>query len=171
MVWGDARIAEPLIEKVGHLWRTQLAQDFLPALEEQMEERHRSEGDVAFLLEPNLKESHGGLRDVAVLRALPSCAPRLSDLVDLEIIKSAAATLTTARVELHRNTRRALDTMLLQEQDAIADALSYSDADDLCRAVSEAGRSIARLSDETWRRRPLWAPGSTLHDEAPDGSP
>ena len=168
VVWGDARIAEPLIEMVGHLWRTQLAQDFLPALEEQMEERHRSEGDVAFLLEPNLKESHGGLRDVAVLRALPSCAPHLSDLVDLEIIKSAAGTLTTARVELHRNTRRALDTMLLQEQDAIADALSYTDADDLCRAVSEAGRSIARLSDETWRRRPLWAPGSTLNDEVPD---
>jgi [protein-PII] uridylyltransferase len=160
VVWGEARVGEPLIEKVRQLWRSKLAADFLPALEEQMDERHRSEGDVAFLLEPNLKEAHGGLRDVSVLRALPSCAPQLSELVDLDVIKGAAATLTAVRVELHRNSGRALDTMLLQEQDAVAAALGFDDADLLCSAVSEAGRSIARLSDETWRRRPLWAPGS-----------
>ncbi len=168
VVWGDQKVAEPLIAKVRQLWRSSLAADFLPALEEQMVKRHHDEGDVAFLLEPNLKEAHGGLRDVSVLRALPSCAPRLSELVDLEVIKGAASTLTSVRVELHRNARRALDKMLLQEQDAVARSLDYADADALCRAVSEAGRSIARLSDETWRRRRLWAPGASMFSS--DGS-
>ena len=165
VIWGDPKIAEPLIAKVRQLWRTSLSKEFLPELESQMDGRHRAEGDVAFLLEPNLKEAHGGLRDVSVLRALPSCAPHLSDLVDLNIIKGAAATLTSVRVELHRNSGRALDKMLLQEQDAVAASLGFADADALCRSVSEAGRSIARLSDETWRRRSLWAPGGTLFSE------
>ena len=167
VIWGDSKVAEPLLAKVRQLWRTSLAGEFLPELEAQMQQRHVAEGDVAFLLEPNLKESHGGLRDVSVLRALPACAPHLSDLVDLSVIDAAAATLTGVRVELHRSSGRALDKMLLQEQDGVATALGYSDADALCSAVSEAGRSIARLSDETWRRRRLWAPGSTSSETRP----
>ena len=40
-------------------------------------------GDVAFLLEPDLKESHGGLRDVSVLRAISAFAPLLAEYADL----------------------------------------------------------------------------------------
>ena len=166
LIWGEAKIAEPVIEKVRALWRSRLAQEFLPSLEAQMAERHRAGGDVAFLREPNLKEAHGGLRDISVLRALGSCAPRLTELVDLDVVSHSASTLMAVRVELHRNARRALDRMLLQEQDAVAAALGYHDADDLCRAVSEAGRAIARLSDETWRRRRLWAPGERVPSDA-----
>ena len=161
IIWGDPKVTEPLITKVRSLWQTKLARRFLPALEEQMAERHRSEGDVAFLLEPNLKEAHGGLRDVNVLQALGRCTPRLGDLVDLDDLAASAERLLDVRVELHRNSGRALDRMLLQEQDAIASSLGFDDADALCRSVSEAGRSIARISDETWRRRPLWEPGSS----------
>jgi len=162
LVWGDPNVVKPLLEKVKKLWREELAAEFLPQLEDQMEERHRAEGDVAFLLEPNLKESHGGLRDVSVLRSLPSCAPLLEGLVDLEAINAAASTLVEVRVELHRAAGRELDRMLLQEQDQIATLLGFTDADQLCRRVSEAGRTIARLSDETWRRRRIWEPGSTV---------
>jgi [protein-PII] uridylyltransferase len=161
LIWGDIGVSEPLVERVRELWRNQLARDFLPELEAQMEERHRIEGDVAFLLEPNLKEAHGGLRDVNVLRSLPSCAPRLAELVDLSVIDAAAATLVAVRVELHRSAGRELDRLLLQEHDHIAASLGFEDADALCRSVSEAGRSIAHLSDETWRRRSLWEPASS----------
>jgi [protein-PII] uridylyltransferase len=164
VIWGDPKVAVPVIEKVRGLWESKLATKFLPALEEQMAERHLEEGDVAFLLEPNLKEAHGGLRDVNVLQALGTCAPRLGELVDLAGLARSAATLLSVRVELHRLSGRALDRMLLQEQDAVAAALGYDDADALCRVVSEAGRSIARISDETWRRRRLWAPGSSSFD-------
>jgi len=47
-----------------------------------MHERHVNQGDVAFLLEPDLKESHGGLRDVNVLNAIAAGFPLLDDYVD-----------------------------------------------------------------------------------------
>jgi [protein-PII] uridylyltransferase len=60
------------------------------------------------------------------------------------------------RGELHRRTagsgRRTVDRLLMQEQDAIADALGYADADVLMAAVSGAARTIAFASDATWRR-------------------
>ena len=69
LVWGEAKVAEPLLVKARAAWRDRLASKYLPLLELQMAERRATAGDVAFLLEPDLKESHGGLRDVIV------CAP------------------------------------------------------------------------------------------------
>ena len=79
MVWGEPKLAEPLIEKAKSAWRTKLGTKYLPMLEVQMAERRALAGDVAFLLEPDLKESHGGLRDVSVLRAISAYAPLLAD--------------------------------------------------------------------------------------------
>ena len=61
--------------------------------------------------------------------------------------------LTAARVELHRTTGRATDRLLLQEQDQVAAALDYADADALMAAIAEAGRTIAWVADDVWRRR------------------
>ena len=41
--------------------------------------RHDRFGDLAFLLEPDLKEARGGLRDLQLLRSLCKVAPVLSD--------------------------------------------------------------------------------------------
>ncbi|MGO9457599.1 MAG: [protein-PII] uridylyltransferase [Acidimicrobiales bacterium] len=160
-VWGDPKVAEPLVAKAVDRWRTRLGAHWLPALAEQMEERRRVQGDVAFLLEPDLKEGHGGLRDVNVLRAMAVYAPLLADYVDLDALDPAAALLTAVRVELHRSAGRELDRLLLQEQDHIADVLSYTDADALMADVSAAGRAIAWISEDAWRRRRFWQPEPT----------
>jgi [protein-PII] uridylyltransferase len=161
MVWGDPKVAEPLIEEAVRRWRSRLGARWLPALEEQMAARRRDHGDVAFLLEPELKESHGGLRDVKVVRALAAYAPLLADYVDLAASEPAAAILTAARVELHRNAGRELDRLLLQEQDPVAAALGYEDADALMADVAGAGRTIAWVCDDAWRRRRFWQPAPT----------
>jgi len=158
LVWGDPQVAEPLLARVVSAWRSRLAARWIPDLEEQVTARHHLQGDVAFLLEPDLKESHGGLRDVNVLRALVAYAPAVADYVDLTALGPAAAQLTAVRVELHRNAGRELDRLLLQEQDQIADQLALPDADALMASVSAAGRSIAWVSDEAWRRRRFWQP-------------
>jgi [protein-PII] uridylyltransferase len=158
MIWGDPQVAEPLLAAAVDAWRTDGGARWLADLREQMAERHRSQGDVAFLLEPDLKESHGGLRDVNVLRALAVYAPELADYVDLPALQPAATVLTEVRVALHRNAGRALDRLLLQEQDQVAVDLTYDDADRLMAAVSAAGRRIAWVSDDAWRRRALWQP-------------
>jgi [protein-PII] uridylyltransferase len=163
LVWGDPKVAEPLVAKALDRWRTRWGATWLPALAEQMEERRRVQGDVAFLLEPDLKEGHGGLRDVNVLRAMAVYAPLLADYVDLDALVPAAAVLTQVRVELHRRAGRELDRLLLQEQDHVAEVLHYPDADVLMAAVSAAGRTIAWISEDAWRRRRFWQPEQSQH--------
>jgi [protein-PII] uridylyltransferase len=158
LVWGDPKVADPLVDDARKAWRDSLGPRYLPDLQAQMAERHRAAGDVAFLLEPDLKESHGGLRDVSVLRAISAYAPLLADYADLASLDEATSVLTRVRVELHRIAEREQDKLLLQDQDQIAAALAFGDADDLMAAVSEAGRQIAWVSDDVWRRRRLWDP-------------
>src|SRR5580704_15785731 len=158
LVWGEAKVAEPLLVKARAAWRNRLASKYLPLLELQMAERRATAGDVAFLLEPDLKESHGGLRDVSVLRAISVFAPLLPEYADLDSLNGATALLTDIRVELHRLAQREHDKLLLQDQDQVAAALGFVDADALMLAVSTAGRHIAWVSDDVWRRRRLWDP-------------
>jgi [protein-PII] uridylyltransferase len=158
LVWGEAKVAEPLLEKARAAWRDRLGALYLPLLEKQMAERRATAGDVAFLLEPDLKESHGGLRDVSVLRAISAFAPLLADYADLDSVNGATALLTDIRVELHRLAQREHDKLLLQDQDQVAAALGFVDADALMLSVSTAGRQIAWVSDDVWRRRRLWDP-------------
>ena len=157
-VWGEPKVADPLLAKARAAWRDRLGTRYLPTLEAQMGERHAAAGDVAFLLEPDLKESHGGLRDVSVLRAISAYAPLLADYADLASITESASLLTGIRVELHRIAGREQDRLLLQDQDQVAASLDFTDADALMASVSAAGRQIAWVSDDVWRRRRLWDP-------------
>ena len=159
VVYGDEDVARPVLAKIAKLWSTQLAASYLPQLQDQMRERHQQQGDVASLLEPNLKEAHGGLRDVNVLASLESCAPALGELVDFPALHRSATVLLDVRVELHRLAGKAQERMLLQEQDQLAERLGYEDAETLCQAVSKAGTQIAWISDEIWRRKAIWTPG------------
>jgi [protein-PII] uridylyltransferase len=157
-VWGEPKVADALPSKARAAWHDRLGTRYLPDLEAQMNDRHEAAGDVAFLLEPDLKESHGGLRDVSVLRAISVYAPLLADYADLSSLETSAAVLTRVRVELHRIAQREQDRLLLQDQDQVAASLDFADADALMAAVSAAGRQIAWVSDDVWRRRRLWDP-------------
>jgi [protein-PII] uridylyltransferase len=155
LVAGDAEVVTPLLARALDLWRSQ-AWKWLPVLAEQVDERHRAHGDVAFLLEPDLKESHGGLRDIHVVTAAARAVPAVADEVDISSLDPPRRVLTAARVELHRTTGRATDRLLLQEQDQVAAALDYADADALMAAIAEAGRTVAWVADDVWGRRALW---------------
>lgn len=157
LVAGDADVVGPLLARALDLWRSK-AGTWLPVLAEQVDERHRAHGDVAFLLEPDLKESHGGLRDIHVVTAAGRSVPAVADEIDLSSLDGPRQVLTAARVELHRTTGRSSDRLLLQEQDQVASALDYADADALMAAIAEAGRTIAWITDDVWRRRTLWTP-------------
>ena len=133
---------------------------YLPLLKERMAGRRATAGDVAFLLQPDLKESHGSFATSAC------CAPsRLSPhswpITQTWPPSKAHAPLTDIRVELHRLAQREHDKLLLQDQDQVAAALAFEDPDALMLACSTAGRQIAWVSDDMWRRRRLWDPSRT----------
>jgi [protein-PII] uridylyltransferase len=157
-VAGDMAIADPIPERIHKLWRAR-AKRWLPILDAAVAERHESRGSVAFLLEPDLKEAYGGLRDVHALRAAALAAPVLGELVSSPQLRAATDLLVTVRVELQRHATRPSDRLLLQDQDAVAAAIGLADADELMALVAEAGRAIAWASDDGWRRVESWLRG------------
>lgn len=147
---GDRHLSDELIERGAELWRKR-AKHLLPALAVRVRERHERAGEVAFLLEPDLKEGRGGLRDVQSLHWLAAARELLWEGDDVAL-DAAYDVLLETRVELHRRTGRLGDVLVLQEQDAVASALGDASADDLMRRVASAARTIAFRSDDTWRR-------------------
>lgn len=149
LVAGDPALAQQLREGAYESWRREAGRR-LPQLRAATLTRWRSSGELAFLLEPDLKEARGGLRDVHALHAL--AAAQLLDLPAAAAVAGARDTLLDVRGELHRRAGRALDRLVQQEQPAIAAALGHADADELLRAVSDAGRTIAFAADTAWRQ-------------------
>ncbi|MFP5320095.1 MAG: [protein-PII] uridylyltransferase [Acidimicrobiia bacterium] len=150
LVAGDRAVAEDLARKALAQWR-QRSSRWLGALAASVVERHRRAGEVAFLLEPDLKEGRGGLRDVHAL-GWAEAADRVLLPDDHQALVEAYATVLAARVELHRRTGKPHDRLLLQDQDAVATALGDRDADALTCRLAAAARTIAWRSDEAWQR-------------------
>jgi [protein-PII] uridylyltransferase len=155
---GDATLADKVLSRAVEQWKTRVA-SWLPGLDAVVRERHARYDDLAFLLEPDLKEARGGLRDLHLLRSLSRVVPIFGGLFADPELDRAGETLTAARVELQRATGQATSVLLLQDQDAVAAALSYTDADVLMGEVASAGRAIAWASDDGWRRLGSWLEG------------
>ncbi|MFI0814105.1 [protein-PII] uridylyltransferase [Streptomyces sp. NPDC021098] len=144
---GDADLTAGLRTTVLADWRAQ-APKRLPELRELCQERGERHGELQYLLEPDLKEARGGLRDATALRAI--AASWLAD-APREGLDEARRRLLDTRDALHLATGRATERLSLQEQDQIAAALGLLDADALLRQVYESARTIAYASDVTWR--------------------
>ncbi|MER7398303.1 [protein-PII] uridylyltransferase [Streptomyces sp. NPDC000151] len=128
-------------------WR-EAAPKRLPELHALCLDRADRQGELQYLLEPDLKEARGGLRDVTALRAVAASwladAPRAG-------LEAARGRLLDVRDALHLVTGRATDRLALQEQDQVAAALGLLDADTLLRQVYESARTISYAGDVTWR--------------------
>ncbi|MEU1197666.1 [protein-PII] uridylyltransferase [Streptomyces sp. NPDC005813] len=144
---GDLGLTAGLRTAVLADWRNQ-APKRLPELQELCAERAERQGELQYLLEPDLKEARGGLRDATALRAV--AASWLAD-APREGLADARRRLLDVRDALHLTTGRATDRLSLQEQDQVAAELGLLDADTLLRQVYESARVISYASDVTWR--------------------
>jgi [protein-PII] uridylyltransferase len=147
-VAGDPELTSTL--RLGALedWRAS-AGTRLVELHEMHVERTQRRGELAFLLEPDLKEARGGLRDVHAIQAIaaawvaPGPGPR---------VRAAYESIMDARHALHEITGRPTDRLVLQEQDEVARVLGLLDADALMRHLAGAGRSVAYSVDQAFRQ-------------------
>jgi [protein-PII] uridylyltransferase len=162
---GDPALTMALAERALVQWRGS-AKGRLDELVDRVNERHTRLGDLAFLLEPDLKEARGGMRDVHALDWAHLAQPVRTD-AEAEALSRAYDVLLAARVELHRRTGRKSDVLLLQEQDAVAAVLRYKDADALMAAIAKAARSIAWTSDLVWHRMAQSRRGRRLFRDKP----
>jgi [protein-PII] uridylyltransferase len=147
-VAGDAELTTRLRLGVLADWRA-AARTRLAELQAMHHGRAERSGELAFLLEPDLKEARGGLRDVDAIGAIaaawvaPGPGPR---------VRAAHGVLLDARHALHEVTGRAMDRLVLQEQDEVARLLDLADADALLRALAGAGRTVAYALDQSFRQ-------------------
>ena len=112
-------------------------------------------GAVASLLEPDLKDGRGGLRDHDMLRwALRVDRPEVAAAMEspIEDLAAPAELLLAARCELHRATGRAVNVLLLQDQDRVAEAMGFADADALMLNLSGAAHAIEWATERFWDR-------------------
>lgn len=149
---GDGALGEQVAASVLADWRA-LAATRLGELRDFVMARRARSGDAAHLLEPDLKESYGGLRDAAILDAI--AASWVTD-VPREGLAGARTLLLDIRDALHDGAlaegRRPSDVLRTQDQEEVARRLGLSGRDELLRDLADAARVIAYASDTTWHR-------------------
>ena len=148
LVCGNPDLVESVQVDALESWRKN-SKSRLSELEESLLERHQRVGELAYLLEPDLKEARGGLRDITALRAIHRSSVIA---VPIERISVAESILANVREALHVVSGRDKDRLLFQEQDKVAEHLGYADADALMSDVAQAARSVDYLLDSTWYR-------------------
>jgi [protein-PII] uridylyltransferase len=147
-VAGDPDLTTQLREGALEDWRNN-ARTRLAELKELHDERTRLFGELAYLLEPDLKESRGGQRDVHAIQAIaaawvaPAPGPK---------VRAAYEQILDARHVLHEATGRRLDRLVLEEQDEVARNLGLLDGDALLRQLAGAGRTVAYAVDHAFRQ-------------------
>jgi len=148
LICGSADLVADVQVLALDMWRRD-SKRYLSMLEASLYERHERAGELAYLLEPDIKEARGGLRDITALRAF-----NLTGVLQLpmERVSRAEGLLSTVRETLHTVSGRDKDRLLFQEQDKVAELLGYSDADALMSDVAQAARSVDYQLDSTWYR-------------------
>ena len=148
-VAGDNHLVDRLLSSNEKQWVEHGAAR-LEELARNVSRRHLLSGEVAFLLEPDLKDGRGGMRDVHAIDWAVRAGIEVP-VHDSERLADAYRVLLEARVELHRLSGKRGDILLLEEQDSVADSLGDHDADLLMSRIATSARTIAYLSDEIWR--------------------
>lgn len=135
---GDTRLETAMRQQIA-LDRMWPADEFFKAKSEEQRARHLRYDDTGYNLEPNVKGSPGGLRDIQMILWLARRylnANNLEDLVQLgyltpgqlRIIATGRAFLWQIRYGLHLLAERREDRLLFDLQRKLATLLGYEDA-------------------------------------------
>jgi [protein-PII] uridylyltransferase len=143
LIAGDEALFTSMDTAVRRAWRSGI-RGRLEELTESAQQRWSRSGDIAHRVEPDLKNGHGGLRDVQLLDALS--AGQLVDRAGSEVCE-ARDLLLDVRTELHRLAGRGRDVLRAQEADGVAAALALGDRFDLARRLSGAARTVVYAVD------------------------
>ena len=137
-LWGDAALYDELRKKFWTDIATGSGQDFVEAKLAERDARHLRQGESRYLVEPNIKDGKGGLRDLQTLYWIGKYLYRVEDASDLvhhgvftkdefKTFQKAEAFLWTVRCHLHYLTGRAEERLSFDVQPELAKRLGYTD--------------------------------------------
>ena len=127
----------------------------------ELRQRHNKFENTPYALEPNCKESPGGLRDLQVVLWVAQAAGLgkswdnlaqngLATAFEVRQIKANEALLSLIRARLHLLAKRREDRLVFDLQTAVAESFGYASQ------INSDGRLVSR-SSETLMRRYYWA--------------
>ncbi len=133
---GDGAVATHLQDRLRAELFTGTERDFIEAKLEERADRHKKQGGQRYVVEPNVKEAKGGLRDLQSLFWIGKYVNGVDDaveLVDLEVFtKDEFATFVRAedflwavRCHLHLIAGRAMDQLTFDMQVEVASRMGY----------------------------------------------
>ena len=147
---GDPKLSEEVVAE-GRSCFSRRRKKWLSELQRRVRARQADAGDVAYILEPDLKDGHGGIRDAQSLW-WAECGGLMLSAEDDTSLNECYDVLLSARVAMHRATGRPGDTLRLEDQDAAAAAAGAPSADAFMAEIAAAARTVAWIADESWGR-------------------
>ncbi|MCH8858092.1 MAG: [protein-PII] uridylyltransferase [Proteobacteria bacterium] len=137
-LWGDTMLYEGLRKKFWNEIAAGTGWDFVQAKLAERDARHLRQGESRYLVEPNIKEGKGGLRDLQTLYWIGKYLYQAEDAGDLVhhgvftkdeyiIFQKAEAFLWDVRCHLHYAAGRAEERLSFDMQPEVAKRLGYSD--------------------------------------------
>ncbi|HEX7745027.1 MAG TPA: [protein-PII] uridylyltransferase, partial [Micromonosporaceae bacterium] len=144
---GDRALAAQLTDAAADHWR-RTAVRHAPALRRLTQQRWATHGELAFLLDGDLKEAAGGLRDVGVLRAIAYAG--LTDALR-PAVRAAQLRLLDTRDALHVTVGRRTERLVAQERSPVAALLGLPNGDALLRRVAGDARTVKHAVEDAWR--------------------
>ncbi|MEJ6403933.1 [protein-PII] uridylyltransferase [Yoonia sp. 2307UL14-13] len=135
---GDPDLATQLGDQLRRDLFRNTASEFVEAKLEERAERHRKQGGQRYVVEPNVKEGKGGLRDLQSLFWISKYVNDVQDAADLidlgvftqdefETFIKAQDFLWAVRCHLHLIAGRAMDQLTFDLQVEVANAMGYTD--------------------------------------------
>ena len=123
-------------------------------------ERGRAYGDAGGMLEPNLKNGLGGLRDwhqVRWLARLAHIAPDDARLApELAALNDDGRFILTARIHLHRLCARKNDKLYFEFQERLAESMGFGQRGDRKGVERFLSRLLRRMADSKALRLSVW---------------
>ncbi|NBC95052.1 MAG: [protein-PII] uridylyltransferase, partial [Deinococcus-Thermus bacterium] len=137
-LWGEARLVDELKRRFAKEVVAGTGTAFVEAKLAERDERHRKMGDSRYVLEPNIKEGKGGLRDLQTLFWIGKYLYQVDsvpELVDAGVLLQDEADgflkdqsfLLTLRCHLHYLTGRAEERLTFDVQAEIGRRMGYTD--------------------------------------------
>ncbi|MCC5988410.1 MAG: [protein-PII] uridylyltransferase [Pararhodobacter sp.] len=135
---GDAALAELLTTRLrGELFRN-TASEFIEAKLAERTARHTRQGGQRYMLEPNVKEGKGGLRDLQTLYWIAKYVHEVDQAAELvalgfftaeeyQSFRAAETFLWAVRCHLHHISARPVDQLTFDMQPEVAERMGYAD--------------------------------------------
>ena len=137
-LWGDRALFRSLVQRFERDIVAETGQEFVHAKLVERDRRHERMGDSRYVLEPNVKEGKGGLRDLHTLYWIAKYlyrVPTVDGLVEAKVLTRAEYNrfakaqdfLWRVRCHLHRLNARHEDRLTFDTQTEVARLMGYTD--------------------------------------------